>query len=281
VTTKQRLFARGAALVLLIALSPVLAKTRADCLREYTPQRGQDGKDVIWVPTEDPIVVPMLEMARVTAADKIYDLGTGDGKIAIAAGKRFGATAVGIEYDADLARHAQCLVDAEGVQDRVKVVQGDIFESDFSDATVVTLYLLPALNLRLRPTLLEMPPGTRVVSYSFTMGEWEPDDHVDTADGSGSAYLWIVPADVAGTWTFRSANSADSLDVTLDQTFQKLKGSARGGAAVTGKLDGAKIEFAFTDGAQSTRVTGALDGQRITATVTRDGEPMDYVGTRR
>ncbi len=144
-------------------------KTREDCEREYTPQRGQAGKDVIWVPTGDEVVARMLELAKVTSADKVYDLGAGDGKIPIAAGKQFGATAVGVEYDADLVKHAQCLVEAEGVQDRVTVVQGDIFETDFSDATVVTLYLLPELNLRLRPTLLDMKPGTRVVSYSFTM----------------------------------------------------------------------------------------------------------------
>jgi hypothetical protein len=301
VITQHGSFARAAPLALLVVLggvaSSAAAKTRAECEREYTPQRGQEGKDVIWVPTEDAMVVRMLEMAKVTRADKVYDLGAGDGKIAIAAGKRFGATAVGVEYDPALAKHAQCLVEAEGVQDRVEVVQGDIFETDFSDATVVTLYLLPALNLRLRPTLLEMKPGTRVVSYSFTMGDWEPDEYADTDDGS--AYLWIVPADVGGSWTFRPSGGGETFSVTLEQKFQHLGGTA-GSAAVTGKLSGERIDFSFTvsqgstqgsnqePGRESapestqepTRVTGTVDGDRIRGTVSRGGELLEYVGTR-
>ncbi len=266
------------ALVLLLGLTSFAdGKTRADCEREYTPQRGQEGKDVIWVPTEDGMVVRMLEMANVTAVDKVYDLGAGDGKIAIAAGKRFGATAIGIEYDADLAKHAQCLAEAEGVEERVRIVQGDIFEADFSDATVVTVYLLPALNLRLRPTLLALRPGTRVASYSFTMGDWAPDDHIDTNDGS--AYLWIVPAKVDGTWSFRSAGG-ESFEVTLAQTFQLLRGSA-GGSALTGRLSGASIELAFVQGDDPTQVTGTVDGDRMSTVVTRDGRPASYIGTRK
>jgi SAM-dependent methyltransferase len=279
VVKQQRLFAPAAALALLVGLaSPAEGKTRADCEQEYTPQRGQEGKDVVWAPTEDAMVVRMLEMANVTPADKVYDLGAGDGKIAIAAAKLFGATAVGVEYDPDLARHAQCLVEAEGVEERVKVVQGDIFETDFRDATVVTLYLLPDLNLRLRPTLLDMKPGTRVVSYSFTMRDWEPDALADTDEGS--AYLWIVPAKVDGAWTFRPRSDQESFDVALDQTFQKLKGSA-GGAPVTGKLSGPRIEFAFMQGNQETRVTGIVDGNRISGSVARDGTSTDYIAIRK
>ena len=277
--TPQRLFAPAAALVVLAGLTSLAdAKTRADCEREYTPQRGQEGKDVIWVPTEDAMVLHMLEMAKVTPADKVYDLGAGDGKIAIAAGKHFGATAVGVEYDRDLARHAQCLVEAEGVQERVKIVQGDIFATDFSDATVVTLYLLPTLNLQLRPTLLEMKPGTRVVSYSFTMGDWDPDEQADTNEGS--AYLWIVPAKVGGAWTFRPATGNESFEVSLEQTFQNLRGFA-GDARVTGKVSGLSVEFAFTQGEKPTHVTGTVDGDRISATVTRDGRTTAYVGNRK
>jgi hypothetical protein len=279
VVAHQGAWARIAALALLVGVAlPADAKTRADCEKEYTPERGQEGKDVVWVPTEDSMVVRMLEMAKVTPADKVYDLGAGDGKIAIAATKHFGATAVGVEYDPDLARHAQCLVGAEGVQDRVKIVQGDIFETNFSDATVVTLYLLPELNLRLRPTLLELKPGTRVVSYSFTMGDWDPDEQVETSN-EGSAFLWIVPASVHGDWTFRSENSQDSFDVTLAQTFQHLEGSA-GGARVTGTLSGASIAFALVQEESETRVTGTVDGDRIRATVTRGDGSTDYIGIR-
>jgi SAM-dependent methyltransferase len=274
---QRRWLARAAALAVLAALASVAhGKTRADCESRYRPQRGQEGKDVVWVPTEDAMVVRMLEMAHVTPADKVYDLGSGDGKIPIAAAKRFGATAIGVEYDRDLAKLAQCLVEAEGVRKRVRIVQGDIFDTDFSDATVVTLYLLPALNLRLRPTLLGMRPGTRVVSYSFTMGEWEPDDFADTDEGS--AYLWIVPARVDGEWTFNGGGQ--SFDVALEQTFQRLKGVA-GGAAVTGKLEGEAVVFTFAQGGEQTRVSGVVDRDRINATVTRGGQSAEYAGTRK
>lgn len=277
--TQQRLVARAAVLALSVGVASLAAgQTRADCERQYTPQRAQEGKDVVWAPTEDAMVVRMLELAKVTPADKVYDLGAGDGKIVIAAAKRFGASGVGIEYDADLVKHARCLAAAEGVDDRVTFIEGDIFETDFDDATVVTLYLLPELNLRLRPALLAMKPGTRVVSYSFTMGEWEPDDHVDSF-GEGSAYLWVVPADVDGAWTFSSPSGAESFELELVQSFQTLRGFARG-APVTGKLGSNGIELAFAQDGEEMRVTGTVDADRITATVKRGGRSTDYVGTR-
>jgi SAM-dependent methyltransferase len=204
-------------------------------------------------------------------------LGSGDGKIPIAAAKRFGATAVGIEYDAPLVEHARCLAAAEGVRDRVTFVQGDIFATDFSDATVVTLYLLPELNLRLRPVLLAMKPGTRVVSYSFTMGDWEADDHVDSF-GDGSAYLWIVPADVAGAWTFR-ATGGDSFEIAFEQTFQKLSGSA-GASPVAGSLSGDRVSLEFMRRGAQVKVDGTASADRIAATVTHNGRSTEYVGTR-
>lgn len=277
--TQQERLVLSTALALLIGAAPLAdGKTRADCEREYTPQLAQEGKDVIWEPTADSMVARMLAMASVTAADRVYDLGSGDGKIPIAASKLFGATAVGIEFDADLVKHSRCLAEAEGVQARVTFIEGDIFAADFSDATVVTVYLLPELNLRLRPTLLAMKPGTRVVSYSFTMGDWEPDDHIDSF-GEGSAYFWIVPANVDGAWTFRPAGAGQSFEVELDQTFQNLKGVAHG-AAATGKLSGATIDIAFTDDGEPIRVTGTVDADRIAATVTRGNTSTQYVGTR-
>jgi hypothetical protein len=268
----------AAVLVLAAALPPPAhAKTRADCEREYTPQRGQDGKDVMWAPTEDAMVVRMLEMAGVTAADKVYDLGAGDGKIAIAAARDFGATAVGVEYDADLAKHAQCLVEAEGLEGRVTIVQGDIFETDFSDATVVMLYLLPDVNLRLRPALLDMKPGTRVASYSFGMGDWDPDAQAETDEGV--AYFWVVPAKVEGEWTFRDERGGERLGATLAQAFQAVSGSV-GGAPASGKLSGASIELAFTLGGEPARFTGVVDGDRMSGTLTHRGESTDYVATR-
>lgn len=275
---ERRWFAAVAALALLPVLASTAdAKTRATCEKKYTPQRAQEGKDVIWAPTEDAMVLRMLEMAKVTPADKLYDLGSGDGKIPIAAAKYFGATAVGIEYDAGLVKHSQCLVAAERLKKRVQMVQGDIFEADFSDATVVTLYLLPELNLRLRPTLLGMKPGTRVVSYSFTMADWNPDAHIDTDEGS--AYLWVVPANAGGRWTFRAANGADAFEVELEQTFQTLTGEAAG-ERVRGRLDGERIELAFVRGGEETRVAGTVDGNRIVGTVAAAGRLTEYVGSR-
>jgi VCBS repeat-containing protein len=278
VITQPRSLAFGAALALLAGLStPADAKTRADCEREYAPQRAQEGKDVIWAPTPDSVVVRMLEMAQVTPADKLYDLGAGDGVITIAAGKNFVATAVGVEYDADLVKHAQCLAEAEGVQDRVTFVQGDIFEADFSDASVVALYLVTRLNVRLRPTLLAMKPGTRVVSYSFTMGDWQPDHFEDTDEGS--AYLWIVPANVHGNWTLRPRDGGESFDVELEQTYQQLRGRTRG-ERLTGKLTGDQVDFTFAQHGVAIRVTGTLDADRIVGTIVRGGVSTDYVATR-
>jgi hypothetical protein len=225
------------------------------------------------------MVVRMLEMAMPTAADKVYDLGAGDGKIVIAAAKQFGAAGVGIEYDADLVKHARCLAAAEGVGDRVAFIQGDIFETDFSDATVVALYLTPPVNQRLLPRFLAMKPGTRIVSYSFPIGDWEPESHIDSF-GDGSAFFWIVPANVHGAWTFRSATGGDEFEVELDQTYQALRGVARG-ETVIGKLSGEHVDFAFMQGGEQIRVAGPVSGQRIAATVVRGGAAAEYIGTRR
>jgi hypothetical protein len=268
-----------AVLLLLVGLAfPAHGQTRDDCMRLYTPQRGQEGKDVIWMPTEDSMLGRMLEMANLTSADKLYDLGSGDGKIPIAAAKRFGVTAVGIEYDAPLVEHARCLAAAEGVADRVTFIRGDIFASDFSDATVVALYLTPHLNLRLQPMLLKMKPGTRIVAYSFSIGDWPPDEEIDSL-GDGSAFLWIVPANAAGAWTFRKTNGAETFDVVLEQTFQQLAGVA-GGSRVVGSLRGAELSFGFIQGAEKIRVDGVVEGDRIVATVIRGDAAAKYVATR-
>jgi SAM-dependent methyltransferase len=272
---------RAVLVAMLLASLPLAtqAQTRADCERAYAPQRGQEGRDVIWVPTEDSMLGPMFELARVSSADKLYDLGSGDGKIVIAAAKRFGATGVGIEYDADLVEHARCLAAAEGVADRVTFVQGDIFKSDLRDATVVAMYLTPQVNLRLLPMLLALTPGTRIVSYSFGVGDWQPDSQVDSF-GDGSVFLYVVPADARGSWTFRPVNGGAAFDVAIEQTFQMLAGSADG-AALTGKLAGSAIDFAFTQQGRPTRVTGTVAGDRIEASVVRDGVSAEYVATRR
>jgi len=234
-----------APVALLLACALPAAAQQKD--KEYEPQVGQAGKDVIWVPTPDEVVQRMLRMAQVTPNDYVVDLGAGDGKIAIAAAKTMGARSLGIEYNPDMAKHAQRNVEKAGVQARAKVVQGDIFASDFTTATVVTMYLLPALNMKLRPQILAMRPGTRVVSHSFNMEDWEPDE-TSSMDGR-RAYLWIVPANVMGSWSVDLGG--ERAELTLEQKFQKLEGYVQLGPIHAGlreaRLRGFQISFAYVD----------------------------------
>ena len=233
----------------------------------------------MWVPTDDALVARMLKMAQVTSADRVYDLGAGDGKIAIAAARDFGAQAVGVEYEPQLARLAQCYVQADGLSERVRIVHGDVFQTDFSAATVVTLYLLPKLNLRLRPTLLKMKPGTRIVSHSFLMNDWEPDERSMTEDGN--AYLWIVPANVAGTWEFRESDGQGRFSTQIEQDFQRLSGRAGDEPLVAGaRVNGSQVDLTFFENGGPTKLVGTVDGDRIDAQVTRDGKTSRYIGTR-
>ena len=274
-----------AAVVSLLALSATAdGRTRAECERDYKPQVGQAGKDVVWVPTPDELVNKMLTMAKVTAKDYVVDLGAGDGKIAIAAGKRFGATATGIEYNPDMARLAQCYVQAEGVADKVKIIQGDIFKEDFSKATVVTMYLLPELNMRLRPTILAMKPGTRVTSHQFNMGDWEADETAEIE--YRTAYLWIVPAKVEGNWTFREDGGKTTFSVAMTQKFQRLSGEAGMGGnknpLVGATLRGEEIKFAFNDDKGQTRTfSGTVRGNEITGTLRGPGSAEIKISGKR
>ncbi len=231
----------------------------------YEPQVGQAGKDVIWVPTPDEVVDRMLRMAQVTPNDYVIDLGAGNGKIAIAAAKNFGARSLGIEYNPDMAKHAQGNVEKAGVANRARVVQGDIFQSDFTQATVITMYLLPALNLKLRPQILNMKPGTRVVSHSFTMDDWEADE-ISSYDGR-RAYFWLVPANVMGTWALDAGGT--KLDVSLEQRFQKLEGQVSLAAQMQAglrdaRVAGFRIGFAYVDNTGVRRdFTGTVSGNRM------------------
>ena len=184
------------ALVAFALALPGAAQVKPEGDEAYRPTRGQVGKDVVWIPTPDALVIRMLGAVKTAKDDLVYDLGSGDGKIPIAAAKEYGAKAVGIEYNPEMAELARRNVKRAGVEHLVNIITGDIFVEDFSKATVVTMYLLPELNLRLRPIILGMKPGTRVTSHQFDMGDWEPDQHlkVETSD----AYVWIVPAAVGG-----------------------------------------------------------------------------------
>lgn len=274
------LLAPWCALALLLACTLTASgASREDCEHRFKPRIWQPGKDVVWLPTSDTLVARMLQMAKVTAADRVYDLGAGDGKIAIAAARDFGAQAVGVEYDPTLAELAQCYIAAERLGGRVRIVQGDIFETDFSSATVVTLYLLPELNLRVRPTILKMKPGTRVVSHSFRMDDWEPDERLMSDDDV--AYLWIVPADVAGNWSFREAEGSGQFAVQLTQKFQELDGRANGESLVSNaRVRGSQVDLTFFENGGPTQVSGRVAGDRIDAKVTRGGKTSRYIGTR-
>jgi SAM-dependent methyltransferase len=234
---------------------------------EYQPQVGQEGKDVIWVPTPQALVDRMLDMGKVTAKDYVIDLGSGDGRTVITAAKR-GARALGIEYNPDMVELSKRNAAKEGVSDRASFVKADLFESDFSQATVITMFLLPDINLRLRPKILDLKSGTRIVSNSFTMGEWTADATVDARDGCVSyctAYLWIVPAKVEGTWRLAAG------ELTLKQSFQMISGALKSGnkstAIANGRLNGDQITF----NARGVLYTGRVNGNAMEGSMSTGG----------
>jgi len=225
----------------------------------FTPSVGQRGKDVVWVPTPDGTVAKMLDMAKVTPSDFVIDLGSGDGRTVIAAALR-GAKALGIEYEQPMVDLSIANAAKAGVSDRASFRQGDLFQSDFSQANVLTMFLLPDINLRLRPIILDMKPGTRVASNTFTMGDWEPDQKAETENCTSSyctALFWIVPAKVAGTW------KTDNGSLTLEQKYQMVSGTMQSGGTThtisEGRLKGDEITFT----AGGTTYTGRVNGNTI------------------
>jgi hypothetical protein len=225
--------------------------------KPFEPTVGQAGKDVVWVPTPEALVQKMLDMAKVTPQDFLMDLGSGDGRTVIAAAKR-GLRAQGVEYNPDMVGLAQRNAKEAGVSDKATFVRGDIFETDFSKAQVITLFLLPTLNEKLRPTILNMRPGTRIVSNTFTMGDWQADqsETIPNCTSWCTALLWIVPAKVEGTWTMPSGT------LTLDQNYQMLSGNLNGQVITDGKLNGADITFT----AGGNKYTGKVDGNTMSGT---------------
>jgi len=240
-----------------LAAAPAPAQPATD----YKPSVGQEGKDVIWVPTPQALVDKMLDMAKVTPKDYVIDLGSGDGRTVITAAKR-GSKALGIEYNSEMVELSKRTAAKEGVSDKASFVKADLFESDFSQAQVITMFLLSSINLKLRPKILDLKPGTRIVSNTFDMGEWKPDETA-TLPGCNSwctAHLWIVPAKVNGTWKLPQG------ELSLQQTFQMITGTLKNGSATTpvnGKLNGDQI--AFTAGSAS--YTGHVSGNSMEGTV--------------
>lgn len=262
-----------------------------ELVAETKRAEGQDPvfarKDVPYVPTGYASVDAMLRLAKVTSEDVVYDLGSGDGRIVIAAARDYGARGVGIDIDPALVEEARENAENEGVSDRVAFIEGDLFEADLREATVVTLYLLPEVNRRLRPKLFrELRPGTPVVSHAFMMGEWAPDEFQEVEDDR--LYLWIMPADVKGTWRWKDLE-ADHI-ATLTQEFQMVKGTIRvgrgGGRIRDGRVEGTVLRFEIgrTDAegrAMIERYSGQILGDRIEGTITVDGNHRPWIATRR
>jgi len=261
---------RVAPLLVAVALCLAAAPTPADQAskprqKPYEPEIGQPGKDVIWVPTAQTLVQEMLDLAAVTRNDYLIDLGSGDGRTVIAAAGR-GARAHGIEYNAELVALAQRNADAAGVAGVATFEQADLFQADLSKATVITMFLLPSINMKLRPALVALQPGTRIVSNTFAMGDWEPDATFRVSRecvNYCTALLWIVPAKVQGTWALSRGR------LLLTQSFQKVTGSIASWGSTTpissGRLHGSQLSFTVRGSDYFVTVKGdAMEGTVVT-----------------
>jgi len=239
-----RRHAAALASMLALALAVPLAQAQTDTPAKattsgYEPQVGQPGKDVVWVPTPQSLVEAMLDIAQVTPKDYLIDLGSGDGRTVITAARR-GIRAHGIEYNPEMADLARANAKKAGLSERATFETGDLFEKDLSEADVITMFLLPSINERLRPVLLDLEPGTRVVSNSFRMGDWQPDDTTTVKDGCTNwctALLWVVPAKVEGSWQLGNQT------LQLSQEFQVLSGTLGSTPISEGRLRGREISF--------------------------------------
>jgi SAM-dependent methyltransferase len=266
----------SAALVLLASVACTVAQPQP-AQKSFEPYSGQPGKDVVWVPTPQSLVDKMLNLAKVTPNDYVIDLGSGDGRTVITAAKR-GTRATGIEYNPDMVELSKRNAEKEGVTGKANFMKADLFESDFSQATVITMFLLPDINLKLRPKILGLKPGTRIVSNTFTMGEWDSDESVSADEKEGCsyycrAYLWIVPAKVEGNWQLPQG------ELKLSQSFQKISGTlSSGGKNLTisnGRLRGDQISFS----AGGAEYSGRVNGNSIEGTV-KGGGTGNWSATR-
>jgi hypothetical protein len=246
----------------LLAFAATAASAQATQTKTFEPQVGQPGKDVVWVPTPQALVDKMLDMAKVTPQDFVMDLGSGDGRTVITAAKR-GSRAQGIEYNPDMVALARKNAAQAGVTDKATFAQADLFATDFSKAQVLTMFLLPSINMKLRPTILNMRPGTRVVSNSFTMEDWQPDQSETITDCQSwcTAHLWIVPAKVEGAWQLPQGT------LTLQQKFQMLSGTLGSTPISDAKMRGDEITFK----AGNATYTGRVNGTSMRGTVSGGG----------
>ena len=240
--------------------------------KPYTPEVGQAGKDVVWVPTSQALVDKMLDMAHVTPQDFLMDLGSGDGRTVITAAKR-GVTAMGIEYNPDMVELSKKNAAKEGVSAKATFMKADLFETDFSKASVITMFLLPTINMKLRPQLLNLKPGTRIVSNSFDMEDWYADETQMVSGECTSwctALLWIVPAKVQGSWQLPEG------ELKLTQQFQVLSGTLGSTAITDAKMRGEEITFT----AGKVTYKGRVDGKMMKGTAT-GGSAATWTATRK
>jgi len=265
-------------ILLISSMTATLQAQENQSANGFIPQVGQQGKDVVWVPTPQELVDKMLNIAKVTPDDYVIDLGSGDGRTVITAAK-IGAKATGIEYNPDMVALSKENAIKEGVGDKAEFIQADLYETDLSKATVITMFLLPEINLKLRPRLLDLKPGTRIVSNTFTMGEWEADQEVTTEENWNSwntAYLWIIPAKVGGKWKLGNGE----LDFT--QEFQFVRGTLNSGgksiSVTDGRLDGNSITFTIGN----EKYSGTVGDKLMKGTVTNasSGTKSDWISTR-
>lgn len=254
---------------------PAAHSASAQATQTFEPVFAQPGKDVVWVPTPEVMVDLMLDLARVTAADTVVDLGSGDGRLVIAAAKR-GATARGVEYNPDMVRLSRARAYAAGVHARATFVEGDMFDADISDATVMAVFLLTENMRRLQPKFLALRPGTRIVSNTFAIPEWPPDDRRTREDCTAwcTALLWVVPAQVGGTWQIPGGPQ-----LVLDQHFQKFTGLLSGpvgsSAVQSGAIAGADVTFRIGEATWQARVDGTtMRGTRVEGASTTRWEAM-------
>ena len=262
-------------LTLVLTVVAVGASAQTQTAQPFVPQSGQPGKDVIWVPTPQPLVNKMLDLANVTPRDYVIDLGSGDGRTVITAAKR-GATALGIEYNPDMVALSQRNAAEQGVSDKATFAKADLFETDFSKATVITMFLLPSINMQLRPKILAMKPGTRIVSNAFDMEDWHPDETAEIPDCQQwcKTLFWVVPAKAEGAWRLPQGV------LTLTQSFQMLSGTLGSGSSAVQIVNGRLLGDQITFDAGNTRYTGRVNGDTMEGTFTTGDSKSNWRASR-
>ena len=271
-----KLIAAGLAVVMSGVTSTTVASAQTEAIS--TPRLP----DVIFVPTPQPVVDAMLKLAKVQPNEMVYDLGCGDGRAVISAVRDFGARGIGVDIDPQRIQESRANAANAGVTDRIEFKQADLFQMAFADADVVFLYLLPALNLKLRPRILdELRPGTRIVSHSFSMADWEPDENAKV--NGRDILFWVVPAKVAGEWKMTLPDNQEGT-LSLTQKFQKVDGELKtmnkSYPLRNVRLNGSKLTFSFGNGSDSRTATADIAGKQLTGTVQRDGsdQPAPLTG---